>query len=291
MKIYKIWAKHTEVWKVDHWKVIGNSWSKDGKIDQEFNFIGGSNVSEEEALARALLKRDKIKRKIDGLWEYQKDQDYTVEIREEIIAKIDDDNIITRNRYGALVLNSAHTMFVDIDTSHFSWRINVFKPFLKIIRLFTKLKTPDEEVLSHIDEQLKKAKFLNLYTRVYKTPAGFRLLISGEDFDPRSAYSKNIMRQFYSDWTYANMCVQQNCYRARLTPKPWRIAVKRPKIIFPLRTAEQDKIHTEWVENYQFKSEPFAACQFLKDYGKPQQNNVIDYHDKFCKALTDLPLA
>jgi hypothetical protein len=291
MRIYKIWARHTEKFKVDNWKVIGNKWSIDGKVDQEFNFIGGSNVSEEEAFARALLKRDKIKKKIDGLWEYRKDQDYTVDIREEIIAKIDDDNIITRNRYGALVLNSAHTMFVDIDTSHFSWRINVFKPFLKIIRLFTKPKTPDEEVLSHIDEQLIKSKFRNLYTRVYKTPAGFRLLISGEDFDPRSDKSKNIMRQFFADWTYANLCVQQNCYRARLTPKPWRIGVKRPKIIFPFRTTEQDKIHAEWVEQYQNKSESFAACGFIKSYGKERLSKVVQYHDQFCKALTNLPLA
>jgi hypothetical protein len=76
-----------------------------------------------------------------------------------------------------------------------------------------------------------------------------------------------------------------------IPPKPWRIAVKRPKIIFPFRTAEQDKIHTEWVENYQTKSEKFAACRFVKEYGKEIPSKVVQYHDQFCKALTDLPLA
>jgi len=291
MKIYKIWAKHTEVWKVDHWKVIGNTWSKDGKIDQEFNFIGGSNVSEEEAYKRALLKRDKIKKKVDGLWDYRKDNDYTIEIREEIIAKIDDNNIITRNRYGALVLNSAEVMFVDIDTAQFSWRINVFAPFIKIVQLFRKQKSPEEEILSHIDNQLSKSKFHSLYARLYQTPAGFRLLILGKKFNPRSDESKKIMRQFYADYTYASMCIKQNCYRARLTPKPWRIKVKRPKIVFPFRTPEQEKIHAEWVENYQTKSEQFAACRFIKAYGKEMPSKVVQYHDHFCKALTDMQLA
>ena len=46
-----------------------------------------------------------------------KEHSYYALIREEIIQEIDDQNVISRNHYGAEVLNSENVVFVDCDVS------------------------------------------------------------------------------------------------------------------------------------------------------------------------------
>lgn len=71
--------------------------------DKEITTYGGSNVSIEEAAVRAKEKMDKIIRKING--EQDIFEEYQSEIREEILQVLDEHTIITRNRYGAQVMN------------------------------------------------------------------------------------------------------------------------------------------------------------------------------------------
>lgn len=291
MRIPTIWAKHTEKFEVPNWGKIGNKWNIDGKITVDHHFIGGSNSTEQDAYEQALRKRDIIKAKIEGRTRILNEPDYEVDICEEIIVKIDEQNIITRNKYGALVLNSEHTLFVDIDTN-FMYSGLLFVGIVEYFRrFFSSIKNYGKGTIGNIESILSRNKYKHLYTRIYETPNGYRLIILGQDFNANSKASQQLMTKLSADYSYARLCKLQNCYRARLTPKPWRIGVKRPKIVFPFRTEEEDLIHQEWVSMYQTVSERFAACRLVKEIGNPKQSRVVEYHDKFCKALSDLPMA
>src|SRR5687767_11114347 len=100
MKIYKHWVAEKQKILIDG-------------VEQEITFYGGSNTSMEEALLRAKEKAEKVKRKIKG--EKHLFDEYEAEIREEILRIIDDYSAITRNRYGAQVLNAENLMILDID--------------------------------------------------------------------------------------------------------------------------------------------------------------------------------
>ena len=63
--------------------------------------------------------------------------------------------------------------------------------------------------------------------RLYRTPAGLRLMAVHRPFDPRGEETKACFDALGVDPVYARMCFNQRCFRARLTPKPWRIGLQR----------------------------------------------------------------
>src|SRR4029079_19661235 len=100
MKIYRYWVTEKQ-------KILIEG------VEQEITCYGGSNRSTEEARSRAREKAEKIKRKIKG--ERHLFDAYEAEIREEILQIIDDHSAITRNRYGAQILNVEKLLILDID--------------------------------------------------------------------------------------------------------------------------------------------------------------------------------
>ena len=95
------------------------------------------------------------------------------------------------------------------------------------------------------------------------------------------------MRDFGADRLYYTLCVKQNCFRARLTPKPFRIDHETPKIIFPNRETKEEIAHSNWVAEYEDKSENFATCKLVKTYGKATYSRAITYHDRITKINYD----
>jgi len=90
IKIYKYWTTEKQKILIDG-------------AEQEVTCYGGSNMSGEDAREKAREKAQKIQRKIAG--EKHLFEDYAAEIRKELLQTIDDHSAITRNRYGARVLN------------------------------------------------------------------------------------------------------------------------------------------------------------------------------------------
>ncbi len=90
MKFYRHWVKEADTIVVD-----GTS--------SEITCYGRSDVSLEAAHLNAREQAAKIREKIEG--KHDAFDDYEVAIREEIIEQIDPENMISRNRYVALVLN------------------------------------------------------------------------------------------------------------------------------------------------------------------------------------------
>lgn len=266
MRIFKYWVEHSKELNIDGLK-------------QPSKVFGGSNVSTFEAIQDAENKLLKVQQIING--ELGKDNEYEADILEEIIEKIDDANIVTRNRYGALVLNTKELMFIDVDAYS--------KTLFDVI--FRRKYSLKELMLLNIEKTANKKVYADFGFRVYETANGFRILITNKAFDPRSKESKRIMIDFNSDYLYRWLCMKQNCYRARLTPKPYRVKQKKIKVIYPNRTEQQEQELSNWLNEYEQKNKSFSTCRLVKEFGRTRMNKVIEYHDKVTGVKSHATLA
>lgn len=131
-----------------------------------------------------------------------------------------------------------------------------------------------------------------LGVRTYRTRNGFRVLITGTDAPPRSERAAAIMSELTSDDLYMTLCRVQESYRARLTPKPWRIDVRRIHGEGPW-WAGTDLQH-DWVREYTAASEPYAVCQLVSETGpvpSAEEQRLIELHDRATRPTSGLPLA
>lgn len=267
MRIFKYWVEHTKTLVIDD-------------LRQPSKIYGGSNISESEAIKDAERKFQNAQKKINN--QLGRDDSYEVDIREEIIEEIDSENIVTRNRYGALVLNSKNMMFIDIDEYTRSiWDM-----------LFNRSKTQKEFMLAHIEKTTQRIEYADFAFNIYETHKGYRVLVTNQTIDPRSEKSRKMMKAFHADRLYRYLCVYQNCYRARLTPKPHRIKQKRIHVIFPNRNAEGQMKLDNWIRSYDERSKTFSTCRFIKSIGNASLNNkIIKFHDDRCNIHKSYPLA
>jgi hypothetical protein len=134
--------------------------------------------------------------------------------------------------------------------------------------------------------------------RLYETPNGLRVLAVHDLFDPADPIVSEFFRAISADPIYVRMCLRQHCFRARVSPKPWRIGISqhlrpRPGVwpIDPDRLPER----LEWIAAYEQAARPFASCRFLESLGSrtthPTAAEVQQIHDSLCQAHATLPLA
>jgi hypothetical protein len=257
MKIYKYWTIETQKILIDG-------------AQQEVKCYGGSNISMEDARQKAREKAEKIQRKIAG--ERNLFEDYEVEIREELLRIIDDHSAITRNRYGAQVLNTENMLILDIDNP---------KPSSGGLGgLFKKkdARSPKEQIFDMV-KNLATTKYSNYAFRLYETYQGARVIVLGRDFDPRDAQTKKLMDEFNCDPLYTMLCIRQGCYRARLTPKPSRMKFKGYKVKYPRE--RDDSEFQRWVTDYESMSRSFSVCKLIDQLGTSSyMNDVVRLHDE-----------
>jgi len=268
MKLYKFWVTENQ-------KIL-----IDDEIPQEITCHGGSNISVEDARTKALEKIEKVKRKIHG--EKHLFDEYEVEIREEILQIIDDHSAITRNRYGARVLNVENLMILDIDKPKVAGGLG---------GLFKKKDTrsPKDQMFDMVRD-LARTKYKELGFRIYETFQGARVIVLGRDFDPGNHETRTIMNEFNCDPLYATLCQKQECFRARLTPKPQRMKMRRHKVQFP-RQGDDPELQ-QWITEYENESRSFCVCKFVEQVGASYPlSEVIRLHDDLTGANYRQPLA
>lgn len=265
MKLYKYWVKLEGKIKI-------------GNREQNTLVYGASNQSPEEAQQKANAKLQWIQQKILGT--ATTDESYEVAIREEIIQRLDEHNVITRNRYGSLVLNSEKMLILDIDHAPIS-----FWSFLKG-QIGKKWHKP--KILNLINRKIKNYPQLNF--RVYETPKGYRVIVTGKEFSGADAEAQQIMKDFHVDYLYSLLCEKQNCFRARLSPKPHRIKVTSPKLLFP-RSPVEENTFQNWLKSYEEKADRYSSCKFIFATDKHSKNPAIELHDRMTKATSSLPMA
>jgi hypothetical protein len=259
-----------------------------------------SDTSEADARESALAA---AKRMLEAFLAGRKTCRYpygSLPLREEVINKVEDGAgnlaaVVTRNLYGSLVLNTARVMFVDIDfpptstgeaTKHFFSRL-----------LGRAGKSPEaarEETARAAVEQFMSAK-PGWGLRLYRTLAGLRALVTHDVFDPASSAALDILQQFGSDPLYIRLCKAQECFRARLTPKPWRCGHCANTIQYPITEPRVAKRFEKWKAQYEARQCQYATCRFLGSLGDgavhPEVERVLELHDFATRCNEPLELA
>lgn len=283
--------------------LIPRYWSRvDGTADtpegRQFWFVGWgfSETSQADADASARARLAELTAKARSGQEIANWYEYgTRAIREEFIGQIDsvDDAppaVITRNRYGALILNAPDTMFLDIDVPE-PKRTGGF-----LSRLFggaPPARDPFAERQAHTVQMLARLGLPSY--RIYRTAAGFRVIITDRFFEPDDPQTAHIMEQLRVDGAFAQICRAQQCFRARLTPKPWRCGMSPPSYPFPRTEPRFVQYMDDWIHRYQRAGTQYATCHLVASAGEsstlPDIQNILTHHDQHTKARSNLTLA
>ena len=220
-------------------------------------------------------------------------------LREEVIETLNDGDgkpfaAVTRNSYGTLVLNTARAMFIDLD-----FPLATFGESLKhtFARLFNKSAlSPKERRARETLERLKGfvAERRDWSVRVYRTFAGLRCLVTHDLFDPADDRTAELLDSVGADPLYVRLCKAQECFRARLTPKPWRCMKDRVAVKWPRDDAEQKRLDA-WLAKYDSRIKDYSTCHFLGTSGgeamHPEVGKVIEIHDRMTKCQEKMRLA
>jgi hypothetical protein len=283
---------------------IARYWAK-GKAEAELHsgkriVVGSwrwSELSQEEAEERANEAARRAAQRIEAgeplpHWYGYSDRPPREEIIEEIRgADGETSATITRNSYGALVLNTRDLMFIDIDIPSETSSARFFRTLKSLFGG----RSDDPE--SRIREEIRGlARVHPDYTlRLYRTFAGFRCAITNRPVSPGSAESKRLLEEFGADPLYVTLCQNQQSYRARLTPKYWRCGARRPPNRFPWATQAEEQRYRAWEKEYEEQSRQFATCRLVEQFGAQEGNadfrRLINLHDELTRANTELKLA
>ena len=201
-----------------------------------------------------------------------------------MLQQIDGRNVVTRNRYGAAVLNSADLLFIDIDDPRYG--------FLDAFRARPTVEVKKARIVEQVRKLVAKAPELRgLGVRLYETHNGIRAIVTGRHFDPKLQTTQRLLRRFNADRLYSQLCRRQGCFRARLTPKPSRMKCRTHKVVFPRPDATQEAEHLAWVSEYDVQRRKFCTCRLLCSLGHDVREAAVAWHDKETGALSGLKLA
>ncbi len=260
-----------------------------------------------------------------------------VPIREEIVDH-HGDAVITRNGYGALCLNTPNVLFADIDFSDRPARMGVRAGrvfmMLAIMGMVFRMQDPSPSKYAvmviagivggflfggfaaqwvnrlwihmtggyerHARQRVADylAKNPDWRVRLYRTPAGLRLLALHRLFDPREPEVQACFDALRVDPLYGRMCFNQNCFRARVSPKPWRMGLSRLRSPYSAvwRPEHADlAARRQWVECYEHAAERYASCRFIETLGggriDAEAEALQQLHDALCRVDQDLTIA
>lgn len=256
-----------------------------------------------------------------------------VPIREQIVQR-DGGVVITRNSYGALCLNTPDVLFADIDhpqppagcvmpvvitatllpavaligTLLWHWLVGLVLGVAAVALVNTAMLMQRRRRLAAAGgaEGVALQRVADFsrqhpdwHLRAYRTPAGLRILAMHATFSPGDEALQAFFNALGADTLYARMCRLQHCFRARLTPKPWRVGLKyriRPPAAAWSAEQADNPDRLAWITEYESKSDGFAACAYLRSFGDTTRvharaEHVCDLHDRLSHAQDRLPLA
>jgi len=201
--------------------------------------------------------------------------------------------VITRNSYGALILNTARVMFVDVDLPEPKFPVG---GWLK--KLFGKpepsaARVTEDSVLAQAEAW--RQSHPGWGWRVYRTKAGLRLLATHAPFEPGDASTEQVFDALGADPLYRRLCRTQKCFRARLTPKPWRCGFAKPPCRWPWPDAKAEARFKDWETRYQKTCRDYATCALTAAPGgqqiDPTVQLILKVHDETTLADSKLDLA
>jgi len=260
---------------------------------------GWSNTSVEEAMAKARERQARVLEWLKGAKRFDELGRYGYPdrpMREEVLREFPDARgaragVLTRNSYGCTVLNTTNLVFVDVDTPRGS--VGSF-----LGRLLGR-KSPDPQTALEQALAAKARSWISARPdwrwRLYRTAAGARLIAVHRPLPPGDPQVQQAFEHFGADRLYRALCKTQQCFRARLTPKPWRCETDRPPYNWPWPNAEAERHFREWEREYTTKTTPYATCRFLEEFGTApiarEFEDMLQTHDRTTRAHEVLSLA
>jgi hypothetical protein len=131
--------------------------------------------------------------------------------------------------------------------------------------------------------------------RVYQTRSGLRLMATQGTVEADSKTTDDIFEALGADPLYRKLCKTQKCFRARLTPKPWRCDTGNPPNRWPWLTPKAEQKFQKWLGRYETDCEEWATCKLLRQIGNttvhPDVQTIINLHDKATRVGSNLELA
>jgi len=274
MKFYKHWAR-------------GEATVRGARGEYKLHAHGGSNDGLEAALRRA---NEIAARAVNAIEQNSSAGPYGYAdraLREEIIEELPEANglsaVITRNSYGALILNTNRVMFVDVDYPAPSFRGLIRTLWDSLRRNTAPARTDrDKQMLEAFDQVVLSRPELGI--RIYRTAGGYRLLVTSHTYSPISSDAMNLLAAFGSDPLYVKLCKVQECFRARLSAKPWRCGLTVPPTKFPWVTPEHEARYRKWEEQYHATANNYATCELVGSLGAPEVSPdvqpILETHDR-----------
>jgi len=202
---------------------------------------------------------------------------------------------VTRNAYGCEVLNTASVMFVDVDLPVVSaWELLKHK----LGGLFgshgpSPRERLETDALTRVHDMIRSNPQCGV--RAYRTRAGLRYLLTHGHADPLAETTLGAMETLGADPLYMRLCKVQECFRARLTPKPWRCGTHALSVRYPWRDAEAERDARDWIDDYSSKADEYATCSLIEQFGSANMDaeiaRVVKFHDAATKAQSGLALA
>ncbi len=298
-------------------------WSDTSQADAQANADARANEALERLLAGEPLRRRELKVPYNGA--------DGLPIREEVVGRFGD-VVVTRNSYGARCLNTPNVLFADVDfapkfpppvgcaivalllgagaviqwlAESPGWAVGLGIPAVLAalpvgawVGRASWRTGGDREAAARARVERFAGEHPEWAFRVYRTPAGLRVLVTHRPFDPNEPAVRELFAALGVDPVYARMCLNQQCFRARVSPKPWRIGIDhhiRPRPgVWPVRP-ERLPERQAWIGDYEATAETFAACEFVEAVGSgivhPEVARVVKLHDELSRATSGLPIA
>lgn len=298
MKIPRIWQRADQEAAGPKGKTVLTGW-------------GWSETQADEAAARA---KQALARQIEhwraGTLEHGSAYGYPDRLPREVILREiptpDGTGIaafLSRNAMGCEILNVDCLWIADIDLPD-PPQAGGFLAFLKglFARPQAVPQAGDDLSSPLVAEQLARleswvAAYPGWGGRVYRTKAGLRYICTSA---PRSmsadgGLARRMLEELGSDPLYIRLCQIQDCFRARLTPKPWRCQLPDFRVQWPWPDERDETRFNRWLAKYEETAADYATCRYLLAVGEPVVHPellpLLELHDEETRAFTDLPLA
>lgn len=270
MKFAKYWAKCDITINSD---IFGR---------KKISIWGASNENENEARLHANQRLVSMATCLGGDFSKYAEYEYGIGfIKEEILAEVkslegDELAIISRNGYGATILNTACVVFGDIDIRPLSF-------FERVMHRFGKTKKDKNYFLKQIEQYQRNN--VSLSFRVYETHSGIRFILTSKQLSPDDSFVESMFHELNVDPLYIRLCKQQGCFRARLTPKPWRIYMTKPSSRYPRSNENEIHEYKQWLVKYESASADYTTTKYLASFGMGKISadiqKIIDIHDSY----------
>jgi hypothetical protein len=225
-----------------------------------------------------------------------------VPLREPILHEVFADGeqalVVTRNRYGAEVLNTDRVLIADVDLPELEGSTGGL-----LRRLFRRPAAdtdPQAEPPVVVERLATIADWARLHPSlgviVYRTASGLRVFVTGVAEPASSAQGEQILMELGTDPIYRELCRTHGTFRARLTPKPWRLPrIKAPSGgRWPYQTLDAEDQFLRWLATYDAARGGYAVCRRLASHGPAPSTleaQIIQLHDDRTGTSADLPLA